>query len=731
MMKIAKVIIEHPVTSLDIPFDYYIPPHLNVMEGIRVLVEFNHSIITGYVEEVVTMSETLDEYEEKVGFEINPVLNCLDTLPLFTKELQDLAHHLAKVTVSPLISCYQVMLPPSLKPTSSEKVGIKTVKTIKVINESKEELTNKQKEALEYFIANPNLLKKDSLYSDSIIKTLIQKNRIILEDLEVYRNPLDKDYPMVEGPRLTAEQKAVIDEFENTSKKTYLLEGVTGSGKTEVYIHLTKLCLSKNKDVIILVPEISLTPQMVKRFKERLDVGVAVFHSGLTAGQKYDEYRRIARGEVRVVIGARSAIFAPLKNLGLIIVDEEHSESYKQDSTPRYHVLDAALFRVYYHNAKMLLGSATPSLESKTRALKGIYHQLYLLNRINNMPLPPVEIVNMLNEVKKRNYIFSSRLQEEIKNCLINKKQVILLLNRRGYASSLTCQSCGHTFSCPNCEIPLHYHEADQKLKCHYCGYEEIVPSICPNCGSKYIRKNGMGTQRVEEEIKRLFPTARTIRMDYDSVKKEKGYEKILDAFGKHEYDILLGTQMIAKGLDFKDVTLVGVLNADVGLYQLDFRSGERTFQLLTQVVGRSGRGEDEGKAIIQTFNPTNYAIKFAAKHDFVNFYKQEMEYRKLRKYPPYRYLVSLTFLGRNLDEIEVCAQYIKKVIKSYNYDDFVVLGPAQPYIPKIMNKYRMRIMVKYKDKEKMYEILSELKDIMQDYKKIEMHVDTSPYQEM
>lgn len=730
-MKIAKVIIEHPVASLDTPFDYYIPPHINVLVGTRVEVEFNNRVIVGYVEDIMNVKETLDEYEEEVGFEIRPILRCLDEEAILTPELRELAHYIAQITVSPLISCYQVMLPPSLKPTSSEKVGIKTLKAIRVIDEDFDNLTTKQKESLEYFIANPNILKKDALISDSIIKTLVSKNKIELFDLEVYRNPLDQDYPLIKGPKLTLDQERVIKEFENSNDSIYLLEGVTGSGKTEVYLNLVEKCLARNKEAIVLVPEISLTPQMVKRFKERLGSDIAVFHSGLTPGQKYDEYRRVARGEVKVVIGARSAIFTPLKNLGLIVIDEEHSESYKQDNAPSYHVLDVAEFRIKYNNAKMLLGSATPSLESTTRAIKGVYHPLYIQNRINKMELPNVEIVNMLNEARKRNFIFSNSLKKHIEETLEKKQQIILLLNRRGYASSMSCRSCGYTFECPNCEVPLNFHTADNKLKCHYCGYEEEVKDICPNCGGKYIRKNGMGTQRVEDEIKTLFPTARTIRMDYDSVQKEKGYNRILESFGNHEYDILLGTQMIAKGLDFKNVTLVGVLNADIGLYQTDFRSGERTFQLLTQVVGRSGRGEEKGIAVIQTYNPDNYAIKLASKHDFKSFYVQEMAYRKKGLYPPYRYLVSLTFLAKSLDDAEVVAENIKNFIINNKKEPINILGPVQPYIPKVNNKYRLRIMIKYKNKELMYELLQELKDMMMNYKKVEMHVDTSPYQEM
>lgn len=728
-MQIAQVVIEHPVSSLDKPFDYYVPQSLKIIKGVRVEVEFNHQFLVGYVENAYNSDKTVDELEKENGFRLNPIIHIIDDIPLFTDELSQLAHDLAYQTVSPLISCFQAMLPPALKPTSGEKTKIKMVNTIEVIDSDSDGLTAKQKDALNYFINNPGIKKKDIKISATYVKTLKDKNRIEIVPVEVYRNPYKEDYPHIEGPELSNDQIKIINEFNNSKNDVFLLQGVTGSGKTEVYIFLTLQCLKEKKNVIILVPEISLTPLMVKRFKERINAGIAVFHSGLTSGEKYDEYRRIARGEVQVVIGARSAIFAPLSNIGLIVIDEEHSESYKQDSSPRYMALEVALARNRYHHSKLLLGSATPSLESKARAEKGIYTLLELPNRINEHAMPLVNIVDMSQEYKKNNFsIFSLQLQQDINACIAKHEQVIMLLNKRGYSPSLTCRKCNYTFKCPNCDVSLFYHRDINKLVCHYCGYEMNYPSRCPECGDIHLRSIGVGTQRVEEQIKKTF-NAKVIRMDLDAVKN--GYSPILDAFEKQEYDILLGTQMISKGLDFQNVTLVGVLNADIGLNSGDYRATERTFQLLTQVVGRSGRGDKIGKAVIQTFNPDNYAIVLASHHDYETFYKKEMEFRKERKYPPYRFLARIMFVGKDIDETYRYADYIKKYILEQKLPNVEVIGPAQPYITKVDGKNRMRLMMKYFDKDSAIKLLNSLKLLVGEQRKVEMTIDINPIQDI
>ncbi|MDD3383480.1 MAG: primosomal protein N' [Bacilli bacterium] len=732
-MKIAKVVIEHPIASLDIPFDYLIPNHLAVNVGIRVEVEFNSQLLVGYVVNIVNDYKTQEQFEQEAGFTLKNIINVIDDSPILNKELQDLATKMAYETVSPLISCYQAMLPPSLKPTSAKKVGIKRVYCYKAIDfDNLDLLTLKQKTALLKFAKNKEYFKEDINISSSILKTLIEKGRITRFLKEVYRSPFSKEMEIISGPVITKEQDSVIKEIIKSADKTFLLQGITGSGKTEVYIELALFYLALGKNVLILVPEISLTPQMVQRFKSRLKYKIAVFHSGLSQGERYDEYRRIARKEVRVVIGARSAVFAPLENIGLIVIDEEHSESYKQDNVPTYNARDIALIRASTHNSKLILGSATPSLESKARASKGVYHQLYLSNRINDAVLPKCEIVDMMKELKKGNHdLFSSILKQEIIDAISRNEQVILLLNRRGYTPSVVCRSCGYVFKCPNCDVALKYHKDTNTLNCHYCNYEIHYPEKCPNCGSKYLRNVGFGTQKIEELLQKIIPNIKVIRMDLDSVKKEKGYQKILEDFENHKYDVLLGTQMIAKGLDFENVTLVGVLNADIGLFNGDFRANERVFQLLTQVAGRAGRGHKQGKAIIQTFNPDHFVIKLASNHDYEGFYLQEMEYRRKQKYPPYRYFALIMLMGNKIDVVEKFALNLKDYFINKNIKDLSVLGPSIPYIAKVYGKQRMRLIIKYKDKNSAIKLLNEVKKMAIESNKIGISIDVDPYSEI
>jgi len=479
-----------------------------------------------------------------------------------------------------------------------------------------------------------------------------------------------------------------------------------------------------------LVPEIALTPLIIKRISERFDENIAIFHSGLNASEKYDEYRKIINKEVRIVIGTRSAIFVPLENIGIIILDEEHSESYKQDNSPSFHAKDIAVFRSNVHNAKVVLGSATPSLESKVRALTGQYTQVILPNRINNQNLPTTQIVDMNLELKKGNYsIFSESLLEKIEDRLNKNEQVILLLNKRGYASYVSCRKCHYVFKCPSCDVSLTYHKKDETLKCHYCGYSQNYPSICPSCCSNSIRYIGLGTQKIEEEIKKKFKEARTIRMDYDSTSKKYSLEKILEDFDNHKYDILIGTQMIAKGLDFPLVTLVGVINADIGLYLNDFRAGERTYQLLTQVIGRSGRENKKGEALIQTYTPENYVIREASKQDYNDFFRSEVIYRKERNYPPFSIFATLMFKGRNYDETYLLADNMKKYIEQRDKDIFI-FGPVSPYIAKENNLYKVKLTLKYKDSKKTLKLIKELIESINNNTKVSLSVIIDPYQD-
>ncbi len=728
-MRIAKVYIEYGSLKVNRPFDYLVKEEQSICKGVRVYVNFNHAMIVGYVVDVYESDKSEKELEEEYGFSLKYIEKVLDELPLINDEIEEIVHYLEKETLSSLIKCYQTVLPPSLKPSSSKaKASILKKKYYKVINEDCK-LNESQREIVHFILEKGEVCIDDLDFSSSRIKTLVKKG--VLEEIEKeqYRD-LIKNFGTTKWKKLTNSQNEALEAIKNSSNDVILLEGVTGSGKTELYLHLIKDALEKGKNALVLVPEISLTPLIIKRISERFEVGIAVFHSGLNTSEKYDQYRRIVNNEVRIVIGTRSAIFVPLEKIGVIILDEEHSESYKQDNAPSYHAKDIAIFRAKKHQAKVILGSATPSLESKVRALKNIYTLVNLPIRINNQNLPNTEIVDMNDELKKGNYsIFSTSLLEKIADRLDKKEQIILLLNKRGYASYVSCRKCHYVFKCPNCEVGLTYHKKEESLKCHYCGYNQKYPSICPNCNSTSIRYIGLGTQKIEEEIKKRFPDARVARMDYDSTLKKHSLEKILEDFDNHKYDILLGTQMIAKGLDFPLVTLVGVINADIGLYLNDFRAGERTYQLLTQVIGRSGRENKKGEALIQTYTPDNYVIKEASKQDYNDFFRKEILYRKERNYPPFSIFATLLFKGRNYDETYLLADNMKKYIEQRDQDIFV-FGPTTPYIVKENNLYKVKLTLKYKDSSKTLKLIKELIESINSNTKVELSVIIDPYQD-
>lgn len=725
-MFIAKVLIEYSTDNLNEPFDYLTPYRID--KGIRVRVTFNNRKIIGFVLDCKEVNITPKEYENTYGYKLHRIDEIIDKKPLLNDELDELALFLANEYFTPLISAYQTILPPKLKPTSSQIKGVRKLKAYQIKgNYNNDDVPEKIKDVYDFIYENEIVLRKD-LKSSRGINKLIELNKIEVIDVTIDKNPYNFPVTLKEDPKLSIEQENVINEFKNSNDTVYLLEGVTGSGKTEVYINLTKYYLSLNKKVIILVPEISLTPLIIKRFKERVNCEIAILHSGLTDSERYLEYAKIKEKKVNLVIGARSAIFAPLENIGLIILDEEHSESYKQDNQPSYHAKDIAIFRAKKWNAKVLLGSATPSLESKARAVKNVYHQLHLKTRFNQSNLPNVEIVDMKNEYRQGNLSpISLRLKECIEERLNKNEQVMLLLNRRGYSYYLECKSCHYVFKCNDCDISLKYHKKDQTLKCHFCGHQEKVPSKCPICKNTKFSYYGMGTQKIEEKLNSLFPNAKIARMDTDSINNSIKLTNLLNKFANKEIDILLGTQMIAKGHDFENVTLVGVVNADIGLYSSDFRAQERTFQLLTQVAGRSGRGNKKGMAIIQTTNPESYAITLASNHDYEGFFVKEMGYRNIRKYPPYRFLINLTFLSKNQDFSYSFAMKMKELIESKNLDDVVVLGPVQPYIKKIRNQYRMKLTIKYKNKELITPVIEEIRTLVRMNNKINLLIIVEP----
>ncbi|QCQ03888.1 primosomal protein N' [Ligilactobacillus animalis] len=580
---------------------------------------------------------------------------------------------------------------------------------------------HKQLELLEFLYQNPHQnflqtkLQADLQVSLNQLKKAAQQGWLKLTQQERYRDPYgDKTLHATMPKQLTPEQQRAVAQIDQaiTAKNatTFLLEGVTGSGKTEVYLQAIAHALSQGRSALMLVPEISLTPQMVQRVKERFGKDVAMLHSALSDGERYDEWRRIERKEAKVVVGARSAIFAPLDDLGLIIIDEEHEASYKQEDMPRYQARDVALWRGKYHNCPVVLGSATPDLATRARAQKGVYQQLDLTKRINGSSLPQVTLVDMREAVKTAPAPdFSQVLLDQITERLARKEQVVLMLNRRGYSSFVLCRDCGFVLKCPNCDVSLTLHMDTHSMKCHYCGHEEAIPNRCPSCDSKKIRYYGTGTQKVQAELEKLLPKARILRMDVDTTRKKGAHERLLAKFGAHEADILLGTQMIAKGLDFPEVTLVGVLNADTALSLPDYRSSERTFQLLTQVSGRAGRADKTGQVVIQTYNPEHYAIQLACRQDYEQFFFYEMNLRHLNNYPPYYYTIKITVSAKSEAEAAKESFAIKKGLDQCLSPQALVLGPTPSSILKIKNRFYYQLVIKYKQEPALEKYLQDL----------------------
>ncbi|MDQ0427822.1 primosomal protein N' (replication factor Y) [Planomicrobium stackebrandtii] len=576
-----------------------------------------------------------------------------------------------------------------------------------------------QLKLMEYFLENAgrsiesSQLQKEANVSLPTIYSLVEKGAAQISNMESYRDPkLLTAIEQKSSLKLTGAQQLAFDSIESAlnTPKTFLLHGITGSGKTEIYLQTIDQVLKQGKEAIMLVPEISLTPQMTIRFKERFGDQVAVLHSGLSAGEKYDEWRKIQRAEVKVVVGARSAIFAPFQNLGLIILDEEHESSYKQDDSPRYHARDMAIWRSEYHNCPVILGSATPSLESYARAQKGVYELLVLEKRAKDQPLPDVHIVDMREELRTGNRsMFSVQLADAIRDRLEKKQQTVLFLNKRGYSSFVLCRDCGTVMQCPNCDISLTYHRSSETMKCHYCGYDERVPKTCPECESEHIRFFGTGTQKVEEELAKLVPEARVLRMDVDTTRNKGAHEKILSAFGEGKADILLGTQMIAKGLDFPNITLVGVLSADTTLHLPDFRAAEKTYQLLTQVSGRAGRDILPGMVFVQSYTPEHYAITLAKDQLYEPFYEQEMAMRRASGYPPYYYVVNIQFTHEDLMTVAEYADQTVRYLKSHLSPNTLIIGPSASLIARVNNRYRYQCLIKYKKEPKLTDTMQQL----------------------
>lgn len=720
----ANVIIEYGVKSLNKTFIYKVPDELKdkIKVGMKVYVPFGKSEVFGFVMELQDNNDT--------GYDAKEIIRIDNEELVLNKELMDVGKYLSNSTLCTLITAYQTMLPSSLKIKKQEHNYDKYDEYIT--------LTDKLK-AMEYICKYPrriaqikainNILEVGKLnkkeVSSEVFKALEENGIIAIEKVSKYR--INKDSNEIVKKHLTEDQARVYKSVDFNKHDTYLLYGVTGSGKTEVYIKWIETCINKGKTAIMLVPEIGLTTQIAKRFYDAFGSDVAIFHSSLSEGEKYDEYLKILRGEVHVVVGTRSAVFVPLKNLGIIIIDEEDSSSYKQDNNPRYHARDMAIYRGKYNNIPVILGSATPTLESKARADKGVYKLLRLTNRVGNAKLPIIHVIDMKPEMKKRNMIFSEFLQNKIKEKLERREQIILLLNRRGFSTYITCSNCGYTYKCPNCDITLTYHKTTNNLVCHYCGYKKKKDEVCPECHEESLNYYGLGTEKLEERIKEMYPSARVVRMDQDTTRNKGMHERIINDFKDYKYDILLGTQMISKGLDFPKVTLVGVINADASLNIPDYRSSEVTYSLLSQVAGRAGRSEIPGEVIIQTFNPDNYVIECVRENNYDKFYLQEMNFRKNLKYPPYYYLVSIKVIGKVYEKTIENSQKVKEYLKDNLSKDTIILGPTTAAVFKFNNEYRMQIIIKYKFDDKLIPTLKDIDNIFASNKDNYLEIDFNP----
>ena len=710
------VLVELSNKNIDKVFTYSVPKELEnkIKLGIRVVVPFGRQTLEGFVVSFI----------ENVDYDTKDIIEVVDEDEILSDELLELGKIMQEQTLSTLISCYQVMLPKALKAKNGTVIN-KKYDTFYKLGIIPEKLNDKQRMIISMFDKNDYVLKSElDKISSSSVKTLEKNGGLVKVKLEHYRHPeLEKKE---EKKELTPDQDKVLKEFLKSNDSIFLLHGVTGSGKTEVYMEMIDNVLNKGKTAIVLVPEISLTPQIISRFSKRFGSHIALLHSALSDGERYDEWRRIKRGEVDIVIGARSALFAPLKNIGLIVIDEEHSSSYKQDdSNPRYNAIEMAKERIKLNDgAKLVLGSATPTLDSYARSLKGLYHLLELPNRINKKELPIVKIVDMNEEIKRCKGHFSDILLNRIKEKLDKGEQVILLLNRRGYSSFVTCKNCGYTVKCPHCDITLTYHKTSNNLRCHYCGYATKMDMICPECHEKSLTSLGVGTEKIEEELNKFIPDVKILRMDFDTTSRRGSHEKMIKDFESGKYNILLGTQIVAKGLDFDNVTLVGVINADTSLNIPNFRSSEETFSLLSQVAGRSGRNVKSGEVIIQTYNKDHYAIECVKRHDYKDFFNKEMSIRRKLGYPPYYFITYVRVSGKDENICYKEALKIKKIFEKY-LDSTIILGPTST--PKLSNTYRYGLTLKYKKQDNLKEILNKVIDVYKSNNLVTIDINFNP----
>ncbi len=733
---IATVAVEKTFFNPDSDYDYYVNDNdvKQIKVGMPVKVPFGNA------------NKLRDGIVIKLYSGINSRLKEISSITadasVLSEEMITLALWLKERCFCTTYDCLRLMLP-----RGYGKIADKSSKmAMLTVNDESElpKLTAKQSAVVDLLFdigsASVNEICDFCSVGKSVLDNLKKYGVITYFNKQVFRKPYDIDASALDKTEI------ILSDKQNEAYETYLkmlrgdggaglLYGVTGSGKTQIYLKLIDRATENNKGVIVLVPEIGLTPQALAIFHKRYGESVAVIHSGLSLGERNDEYKRISSGIAKIVIGTRSAIFAPVDNLGLIIIDEEQESTYKSERTPRYNAKEVANFRAKYNKALLLLTSATPSVESYSNALSGKYTLCEIDERYGDSMLPEVIMVDMKNEMKNGNKSpISSVLKQLLQETLDNSKQAILLINRRGYNTFIACNDCGHVLTCPNCSISFTYHSYNNRLLCHYCGYTKMLDNKCPECGGNNVRYSGYGTQRIEDELKSLYPDARIVRMDADTTTAKFSHDKLFTAFKNHKYDILIGTQMVAKGLDFPEVTLVGVVNADNSLYDENYNCSERSFDLITQVIGRSGRRGERGRAVIQTINPYNPTLEFAAMQDYKGFYKNEIALRRALTYPPYCDIYSASFIGEDENKVALCAKKFFEILKELNSqskEKLIVLGPSPAKISKLNKQYRYRLSIKCRNSKNIRALFNEiLKRLIKikEYKDIDVSLDLNPY---
>lgn len=691
----AEVIINSEALEIDRPFTYKVPE------------EFNNEIKIGQIVKVPfgKGNKTSEGFilnlknDDNIKFKTKNIAAILVKDPVIDEDDINLIEFLREKTLCKYIDAFRLLIPVGIMKGAKAKKK----KVIVLKNEDLSNIKNPDgyKKIVEFFKTNSGKYTKSELINEHSISQyklnkLIENEVLSIEEESVFRYN-DRVYNKDSAKTLTIEQENIIREYINSDDKMFLLKGVTGSGKTEVYMKLVERVLLEEKSAIILVPEIALTPQMIERFKGRFGVNVALFHSKLSDGERFDEWFRVKEGKSKVIVGARSAIFLPAKNLGLIIIDEEHENTYKSEQNPKYQTKEVAEYLSELKGCKVILGSATPSIETYYRALTGEMKLLELNSRVDNKAMPPMKVIDMRNELKGGNKsLFSRELFIAIQERLKRKEQIILFLNRRGFSTFVSCRSCGYVFKCDECDISMTYHK-NGLLICHYCGKTKREPRECPKCHSKYVKFFGAGTQRVEEEVKKYFNNVRILRMDVDTTRDKHSYERIYNIFKNGEADILIGTQMVSKGLDFKNVTLVGILAADMSINIPDYRAAERTFQIITQVAGRAGRGDKQGEVLIQTYTPQHYSLQYAVNYDYEGFYEKEFTVRAMMKYPPFGKLLLINGTSKKEELLKNFMHKITMMIKPLVESclDIEILGPIPCMISKVKENYRWQIVIK------------------------------------